>query len=845
MGNYTGYEGPVDPYNFEDEERRKEELKRQLEEQAKQASELASEVSNKEEIITYGDGSRTIKTTQELPSEVAPVAPDQTTYNANIARQESGARPDIGYHDPSKGTAYGTYGLTSAGYTDARKLNPNLPADITQATPEQQTAAMDAYTQQNAKYLQGYGVEPTQNNLAAAHFLGAKGLSDYLKSGYISPAAAQANGGEENVRRIVNQRLGGQAAHASGAAQIQPTAGPVAPVAPTAEQYTGQGLKAPAAQTPVVESKSYIDQYQSAQQDPAALMKLGTDDSAPEWMRDRARNRAADIITQQREMQKAQEKLSTASETELAKYLREKTTGGSWVKAIFYAAIGAKQLAQEEGARLGIGTEKVVMGADGKPSIVKVSSNGTPLEGYNAETGARLTPEQLVGAMSGAAQGKVSTSAEQFQDKEGNIYRSQSNERGQLVTKNIVTGETYKGDPTKLTRVRDVATATADERKQGFRRENDATQFANNIRRMDYDSKLKAVAEFRQAAINRGEPDLTEDELARMGVSRPDLGAVGRAPAQAAPVAQPAPVTGRVTAPVAPTGAPVGGPVAPSTGVTSITGRMSPEEMKRKEAEAKLTREAQSQVDVDEQKRYNEYVEKDIQPKADAGKLISRVRKEQINGPDGILRNPELAGLMQGSQGGEVGNILRDLLTGQFKDQTDLSTRVAALNLTERQKAVLYTQIGLNNQILPQTLKANAGPGAISEAEHKINRDANVDITRQPLYSGLSLMTRDQFMKDVQVAKNDFRSANPEIRKTDALNKAWAGQEKRAHEAYDGIYAARAAYIAKHNPAGTNPSAVVDAFKHYPVPTWNGSTWEYGTEYAKKAARKPLGSFNN
>ena len=75
--------------------------------------------------------------------------------------------------------------------------------------------------------------------------------------------------------------------------------------------------------------------------------------------------------------------------------------------------------------------------------------------------------------------------------------------------------------------------------------------------------------------------------------------------------------------------------------------------------------------------------------------------------------------------------------------------------------------------------------------------------------------------------------------------KAWAAQEKRANEAYDGIYAARANYIAKHNPNNTNPGAVVDAFKHYPVPTWNGNSWEYGTEFAKKAARKPLGSFKN
>jgi len=863
FGNYTGYDdsysSPVDPYAIDEEERKREELKRRLEEQQRQEEQLASEVSRKQEITTYGDGSKTVTTKQEVPAgqPVRPVVP--TDYNQRIAGMESGARPDIGYHAPGKSSAYGTYGITNAAYEDARRVNPNLPADITQATAEQQTAAQNAYTQQNAKYLQSYGVEVNPNTLAAAHFLGAKGLSDYLKTGQISEAAARANGGYENAKRIVDQRLGGQAAAASGAAQQNLMPGeqggqPTQPVAPEAQPaFTGQGIRAPgqpAMAAPAMETKPFIDQYQENQNDPAQLMKLSTDETAPEPLRERARNRAADLITQQREMANAQEKLATATPTELAKYMREKTTGGSWIKAIFYAAIGAKQLAQEEGAKLGIGTEKVVTDANGKANIIKVSSNGTPLEGYSAETGKKLTAEEMISAIGGTTAGKVSTSAEQFQDKDGNIYRSQSDEKGRLVMRNAVTGKVYEGDPTKLSRVRDVAGQAADERKQGYKRENDATAFANNIRKLDYDSKLKAVADFRQAAINRGEPDLTDAELQAMGVTRPDLGIARPAaaqPAQAAPVAQAQP--GAPVTPVAPTmpaGAPQAvKPVAPVAPGTSVTGRMTPEAMKRAEAEAKLQREAESAVSVDEQKRYNEYIEKEIQPKADASKTISRVRREQVNGPEGILNNPEIAGLLSGSSGGEVGNILRDLITGNFKDQADLSTRVAALNLTPRQKDVLYTQIGLNNQIAPLTLRANAGPGAVSDAEQKANREANVDITRQPLYSGLTLMTRDQFEKDKSIAKNDFRSANPEIRKTDALNKAWAAQEKRANEAYDSIYAARAAYIAKHNPNNTNPGAVVDAFKYYPVPTWNGSSWDYGTEYAKKAARKPLGSFNN
>jgi hypothetical protein len=151
---------------------------------------------------------------------VKPAVPQQD-YNASIAQQESGGNANIGYHDKNKSSAFGPYGMTAGAYQDARRINPSLPADITQANPQQLTEAQNAYTQQNTKYLQAYGIEPTEQNLQAAHFLGAKGLSDYLKKGQISPAAAAANGGEEKVRQIVNARLGGQAAPASGAVQPQ------------------------------------------------------------------------------------------------------------------------------------------------------------------------------------------------------------------------------------------------------------------------------------------------------------------------------------------------------------------------------------------------------------------------------------------------------------------------------------------------------------------------------------------------------------------------------------------------------------------------------------------------
>jgi len=258
MGYYIG---DYDPYA--------EQLQRLEEERKKREQEADNTAVHTQQTTTYANGSQTHKTTTEVPAPApaaqpayqappppaqpvaqaqpvaAPVVPDQAQYNASIAQQESGANPNIGYHDQAKSSAYGTYGMTAPAYADARKLNPNLPADITQATPEQQNQAMTAFTAQNAKYLKNYGIEPTQQNLSAAHFSGASGLNDFFTKKddqgrpYISPAAQAANGGYDKARSIIESRLGGQPAAASGAvnqppaqAQPQPVTAPVNPAQP-------------------------------------------------------------------------------------------------------------------------------------------------------------------------------------------------------------------------------------------------------------------------------------------------------------------------------------------------------------------------------------------------------------------------------------------------------------------------------------------------------------------------------------------------------------------------------------------------------------------------------------
>lgn len=753
--------------------------------------------------------------------------------------------------------------MTAAGYEDARRVNPNLPADITQATPEQQTQAQDAYTQQNAKYLQAYGIEPNENTLAAAHFLGAKGLSDYLKTGQISEAAARANGGYENVKRIVDQRLGGQAAPASGAANLvqgeqggMPTKKPqLQPISPEQAQggNAGQGIRVPGMGTTTQGeegSKGFIERYQNDQNDPTALMKLSTDSDAPDWMKERARNRAADLITQQREMQAAQEKVSSMTETELAKAMREKTTGGSWIKAIFYAAIGAKRLAQEEGAKLGLGSEKTVTGADGKAYMVKVAANGTPLEGYSAETGKKLSAEELINAVGqGTTKREVSTSAEQFQDPAGNIYRSQSDKQGNLVMRNVVTGEAYKGDPTKLTRVRDVAGQAADERKQAYKRENDATSFANSIRKLDYDSKLKAVADFRQAAINRGEPDLTDAELSQMGVTRPDLSGVKAQPAQAA---APAPMAapGKVIAPVAPEAQAqrpqAVTPVAPGT---SVTGRVTPEQMKREAAEQKLARESESEVKTTEQKEFVKETKPAVGQTASDGQAVANARRQQL---DIVKNNPSIVNIMngQGTQYDQARRIMINAVSGAYgaEERQQLATDLGQVmnKLTEAEQGALQEFVNLNTVVNAKTLRANAGPGAVSDAEQRANKEANVgNVDRIPAYAAMAGLHRSQFNGDLAASKQAFLAANPQFKTTSEFNSAWQKQEALRLKEYQAIAKARFDVMGRAPESNASPEAikayrnrVFRAFEAYPAPQYDAATgkWNYQTANARRAA---------
>lgn len=467
-----------------------EELKRKREEQRRR--ELADTAVHSEEIKVYGDGTQEIITKKEITPEAqaqapiaAPINPnqpeatqapqpspqpkfnfDRNAYNTAIAQQESGNRPDIGFHDRTKSTAFGQFGITAPAYADARRRDPSLPEDITKATAEQQTRAQNIITDNNASFLQKRGVEPTPGVLAAAHFTGANGLHKYLTQKdeqgrpYISPQAQAANGGYDKAAAIINARLNGQAMPSSGATQRPPQAypqegvavatgqgvqgtqsmapGPINPAqADQQAQEFAQGMQQFAQKqapnsfdefgTPVYSEaaaklQGHVDRFNSASGDPDAMMSLGADKTVPDWMRRRARESVADLVNQERNQGKAEEQMANLGPNDMAKVLTKRSEGnsvGDWLQYLLYKHVGLNDLAMAKGEQLGIGHKwqtAYIQDANGRdvPVEIQTSASGKLLKGNIAGTKTDLTPEQLTQA-AGAIQNADSLKTAQTQ----------------------------------------------------------------------------------------------------------------------------------------------------------------------------------------------------------------------------------------------------------------------------------------------------------------------------------------------------------------------------------------------------------------------------------------------
>jgi hypothetical protein len=634
-------------------------------------------------------------------------------------------------------------------------------------------------------------------------------------------------------------------------------------------------------QQSVIDAKNEKDPARRRQM----FAQLIADQSVSEGTKTLANRFMAEEYMKQQDVAQANRKIEEATPTDLARYMKEQKKEGSYVKAILLSRLGLNRLADQEMELLSPTLSMTNMVDDkGNRYSVEMDKNGKIRRAF--DTNGKSAGQEEVAklqAAGGTLKG-VEVEAGIFKDPTGGVSGSFVLERRpggsqyrEVGTNRIATSE----ESAKLIKT-GVQGTLANQRDRALQELNIKLQGKTE------EEKMVILRPYNQQLVAAGFAAIDPREVS---ISAPQVGgaaAAAQTPAPAAPAPAPAgdPVAAQRAqadidglkreivraergtgvnatakasqlqvlnaelqnaqqrlAQASGTGAVTAAPVS----TTGVGGRPTGPELALQASGAAKAQQANVDLSKEERSKFLDYAEKDITPKADAGGTISGIRKQQLKGPDGILNNPEIVGMLSGQGGNvaEIGNIIRDLVTGARTDE-ELSTRVSSLGLTQRQKDVLMNQIALNRQVAPFTLKQNAGAGSVSDAEQKANREANINITRVPLYTAVTMLSKDQFDKDLSVAREGFRSQNRELTTTDSFNAAWNKEKARLSREYDQIYADRAKYISKYYQDGANPKAITEAYRHYPVPEYNRETgsWNYGTDFARKSARPRLDSFN-
>jgi len=418
----------------------------------------------------------------------APVAPDalpgETAMDTYVRTQESGGKPDIGYHYDAdaqgkrKSTAYGAYGITAPAYRDIQMSDPYFrgrPIDSLSTT--EQTRANQVYNKVQQAQLRNLGIEPTEENLRGSQLLGARGLKRYLENGTFSNEAARANGGAQNLERIVKARMGGQSAPSS-----QPDL-PPQPEAPAARtetapvttqsgqagtpsvdntQLAGVSLTRPDTAAPDVRTGGQVDKNQqfndvltNSASDPSAMAQLAYNKEAPESVRRAASDQLYMLMKQQRDEQKAAAVVENAMQDpkearRLTRELARPSEEGSYVKAYLYQRLGMNDLAKAEQIKLGAGDhwgQSFMFDKNGQqqPVWIKYNGQGAPVKGYSAD--GELDEKQLLTAMSTKG---VSTHTGKMIDRDtGKVYYEQTTPQGIRLVE-AGTNQPFVGDSKKL-----------------------------------------------------------------------------------------------------------------------------------------------------------------------------------------------------------------------------------------------------------------------------------------------------------------------------------------------------------------------------------------------------------
>ena len=631
----------------------------------------------------------------------------------------------------------------------------------------------------------------------------------------------------------------------------QPEAQPAAqPALVDPNAFTGQGLRAPGVTPPPPGQPSAataIDRYQAVQDDPIGLFALRNDDTVPKAFRERAAGRLADFLQAEKTAtqveKKVKEQIETGDTKGIAKELGKKpmTQFDMLWQSTMMRLMGANAQADKLfDQAMGTGGKSVVETDDAGNKIqVDYDSQGKVTGGLRAD-GTELNATQAIAFASGGT--KIAKPDVSMQAVEATID-------GKVIKGRVVT--TYDRNNKPNTQVE----------SGGKYYDFDGRWKDTSIDTAAAKAEQAAAVKFRYAAptaYNEASAKAAGEHNFQNGTRIGYLTQTPGAPLSDLVTGKPVPVANGVisaiqydTPGVAP--AQQAQPAGATTTAPAVTGQTP----------AQITAGTKTEQAVTQAER-EQFVNKtmpEVNRRGEDGRYIADTRRTQLTmltGPDsaimGIYRN-------SGTEYNKAKTIIADIIGGTYsgKDgEGKFAEAIMNLRIKDQDLAAIKSFQQMNRDIDSKTLAVNAGEGPKSDADMRMNREANMgNIGDLPAYSALNGLSRSQFAGDLNKQKADF-AANNNFKTETALNQAWGKKKDDMVKIYEGIYKERLNFIEskmvekfgkdwRKQPGDTTQGfyrdASIHSFNVYATPNYNMQTgfWDYPTQQSKLAAMRAAG----
>lgn len=655
-----------------------------------------------------------------------------------------------------------------------------------------------------------------------------------------------------------------------GVGVLRPPAGMVAPAPQPQPQLSfaeriaqaGQKLAGAAPAAAETAAPDYSADLGGIASDPAKLAAFYADTNNPEPARKIAAQLWRSHLEGTSSQDRAEKTLVAAAQGDpraQSEVMRDlKRDEGSYVKAVLFARLGLNKLAEQEQEKLGqtgrtvsralLGTEGYTVEQDSRGAIVRAWDSEGNRVGDRTLAQLNASGQKAGGQIYSATATSMVIPAGQTNAGEEyrQIFDSTSGKFKNVITTGPNAGQEYRGPAGIERRVGTQAQIDYNRKMIDFNTNpniaaaTDAMKFAIDA----YGVNSPEVQRTQQAIQNKLGPQALNQIIRSVPAA---AGApVGQAPAAAgAPVVQQAPAVGGQApvgqAPVGQAPAVGGAPVvgAPAVGAPAVgapaVGGTSPARFRQGLEIGTAAAKENIQVQGARSQSFNKILDEEVRPQAQAGDTVSSARKQQfaIFDRPGIDAN-KLFGLYtaaQESPNDQKLSIIRDIFGGVFKPEAEVSQRLAQLNLTPAEKAALQEYNIANQKINAATLKQTAGPGAVSDAEQRANRESNVDITKIPALGAYNAMAQSQFDGDRARWKADWALTQPAQNALE-LDRAWRKESQRLSNIYRDMATQRIRFI---NENGNTFNAVREGYRRFPVP-------EYDPESGTWKKTKPLGA---